>query len=165
MPAAQGATASAARSTAARGRLLVVPLHLHQQHGFGAGLADELEEGAVQQLDGRRVVREQRGDGIAQGVERPERDAEACPRRGQRVEPPLGRGDEAERALGADQKVEQVARLEPRVQRVARGVLPGTGKARAHQLGGGADGGRRIGLEPLDAPACAAPAAGRGGAR
>ena len=92
----------------ARGRL-VVPLHLHQQHGLGARLAHQLEEGAVEQLDGRGLVLEQRGDGVAQRVERPQAHAQPRPGGRQRVQPPLGRGHEAERPLGADQEIEQVA--------------------------------------------------------
>ena len=63
-------------------RGLVVALDLHQQHGFGTGLAHELEEGAVEQLDRGRLVRQQRRHGVGEHVETPERDAQAGARGG-----------------------------------------------------------------------------------
>ena len=54
----------------------VVALHLDQQHRLGAGLADQLEESAVEELHRGRLVLEQRGHRGAQRVEAAEGDAE-----------------------------------------------------------------------------------------
>ena len=52
-------------------RRRIVPLDLDQQDGLGPGLADQLEEGAVEQLDGGRLgARAARLHRIGQGVER-----------------------------------------------------------------------------------------------
>jgi hypothetical protein len=128
----------------------VIPLQLDQQHRLRASLTDQLEKGAVEQLDGGWLVLEQRGHGVAQDIERRKRDAESRPGGGQRIEPPLRRGDEAERPFGADHEIDQVARCEPGVQRVTRGVLAGAREPGAHDLRGGADGGRGFRLEPLE---------------
>ena len=62
-------------------RRRIVPLDLDQQHRLGPGLADQLEEGAVEQLDGGRLVHEQRCHRIGQGVERAQARPGAPPAR------------------------------------------------------------------------------------
>ena len=135
----------------------IVPLDLHQQdrlhlrHPLAElGMPHQVEEGLVEQLDRRRLHREQRRHHLHQVVEGPELDPESGAMRGLGVEPPLDRGHEAEGALRADDEIEQVARGEPVHQGVARGVLSRLGEPSGDDAVRGHDRRGYLGVEAAD---------------
>jgi hypothetical protein len=94
----------------------IVALDLHQQDGLRGretvahlGVSDEVEEGAIQQLDRRGLAGEQRGHHLDQIVQRAQLHAESRPVGGLGVESPVHSGDEPQSAFRADEEVEQVA--------------------------------------------------------
>ena len=126
----------------AAGRRRGLALELHQQETPHCQLArqllsrlpHEVQEGAIQQLDRRRVQRHEIGDRVGQRVEVRKAEDHAAHVRGDRLEAPFDCGHDSERALRSDEQVQLVRGLCVAVQRVAARALAGAGEAVSHQL-------------------------------